>query len=269
MQARFEHLAGDRRGGVAAGAVFDEQHADDDARVQRRRERGEPGVGVARLRWRLTQPSAPDSAFGFAATSPELVRRRLQAVFSSAVPVLPATVDAGDRRRGARARAHHADHQATHGARHGGAHRRRAAPAAAAPEAKVGRGRCPPSATVAATVAICSGARQHLTLADRRRSDVEFALDLAGRRQRALGCARDARRVVEAEAFGRRHQARRAELHAERCEHRVAGHREGEFERAAAFLAVGVVQLDAVERGVGGVGEDRVRVGDVRAAARP
>ena len=43
--------------------------------------------------------------------------------------------------------------------------------------------------------------------------------------------ARDPGVVVEAEAFGRRHQARRAELHAERREHRVAGDREGELER--------------------------------------
>ena len=131
------------------------------------------------------------------------------------------------------------------------------------------RGRRPPSAIVAATIAICSGARQHLALADRRRADVQFALDL---RRPPAACSR--RRpatpgvVVEAEAFGRRHQARRAELDAERREHRVARHGEGELERAAAFLAVGVVQLDAVERRVGRVGEDVCGRGDVRPAAR-
>src|SRR5437764_982919 len=49
-------LPGEGRRGVAAGARFDEQHADRHARVQGRREGGEPGVGVA--------------AFGFAALAP-------------------------------------------------------------------------------------------------------------------------------------------------------------------------------------------------------
>ena len=58
------------------------------------------------------------------------------------------------------------------------------------------------------------------------------------------------------------HQPRGAELDAERGEHGVAGHREGQFERAAAVLAVGVAQLHAVERRVRRIGEDAVRAGD-------
>ena len=50
----------------------------------------------------------------------------------------------------------------------------------------------------------------------------------------------------------------------ERGEDRVAGHREGVFERAAAFLAVGVVQPDPVEGRVGRVGEHGLRVGHAR-----
>ena len=57
LQAGLEHFACDRRGGVAAGAVFDEQHADHDARVERGRERREPGVGVARFARGALQPS--------------------------------------------------------------------------------------------------------------------------------------------------------------------------------------------------------------------
>ena len=61
LQPGFEHLARDGRGGVAAGAVFDEQHADDDPRVQRRGEGGEPGVGVARFAVGADAARAPDS----------------------------------------------------------------------------------------------------------------------------------------------------------------------------------------------------------------
>ena len=62
--------------------------------------------------------------------------------------------------------------------------------------------------------------------------------------------------------FGRGDQARGPELDAERREHRVAGHREGQFQRAAAFLAFGVAELDAIEGRVGRVGEIGMAVGD-------
>ena len=101
--------------------------------------------------------------------------------------------------------------------------------------------------------------RQHLPLADRGRAHVQFALDRVGRRQRAFGGAGDSRILVEAELFGHRDEPRRAELDAERGEDRVARDREGEFQRAAAFLAVGVAQLHAVERRVGRVREGRAR----------
>src|ERR1700691_1360168 len=48
-QSRFEHFARDRCRGGAAGAVFDEEHADDDAGMQCGRERREPGVVIARF----------------------------------------------------------------------------------------------------------------------------------------------------------------------------------------------------------------------------
>ncbi len=88
--------------------------------------------------------------------------------------------------------------------------------------------------------------------------------DFAGRRERALGCPGDARGGVEAEPFGARHQPRGAELDPQRREHRVARHREGGFQRPAAFLAVGVAQLDPVEGRIGGVGEHRVGARQVR-----
>ena len=95
LQPRFEHLARDRRGGVAAGAVFDEQHADDDARLQRRREGGEPRVGVARFA--VGADAARRARFLGArirsdSASPE---EAVHSLFSSAVPVLPATVTPG------------------------------------------------------------------------------------------------------------------------------------------------------------------------------
>ena len=94
VQSGFEHLAGHGRGGGAAGAVFHEQHADDDPRVQRRGEGGEPGVGVARFARR-----PPGILPGPIPSSPIRPRSssevEVQAVFSSAVPVLPATTTPG------------------------------------------------------------------------------------------------------------------------------------------------------------------------------
>ena len=115
----------------------------------------------------------------------------LQALFSSAVPVLPATVTPGIaaevpvpsrttpiiRRRTVRATV---------------ARSRPATPPAASRRGrKVGGGRRPPSAIVAATVRHLQGAGQDLALADRGRADVQFALDLQAGGQRALGGAGD------------------------------------------------------------------------------
>jgi len=68
--------------------------------------------------------------------------------------------------------------------------------------------------------------------------------------------------VVEAVPFGHRHQPWRSQLDSERREHRVARHRERERQRAAAFLATRIAQLDPVERRVRRVGKCCVRIGD-------
>ena len=70
---------------------------------------------------------------------------------------------------------------------------------------------------------------------------------------------RDRRRRVEAVGLRRGEQARRAQPHAERHEHRVAGDRERVRQRAAAVLAVRVVQDGAVDRRRGRVREDGAR----------
>ena len=95
LQAGLEHFARDRRRGVAAGAVFDQQHADDDARMQR----GAKAANQASvLLASLSAPTQPLSSI------PERPIRRIRCfrsrarvhwVFSSAVPVLPATVTPG------------------------------------------------------------------------------------------------------------------------------------------------------------------------------
>src|ERR1019366_585253 len=97
---------------------------------------------------------------------------------------------------------------------------------------------------------------------DRGRADVELALYLRGWRQGAFHRPWNTGAVVEAVAFGRGHQPCRAELGAKGGEHGVAGHRERQFEGTAAFLVVGITQLHSVERRVGRVGEDTVRVGE-------
>jgi hypothetical protein len=106
-------------------------------------------------------------------------------------------------------------------------------------------------------------ARLHLSLADGSRSERQFASDLRGERERASRRSVDPRVGVKAEAFGHRDQTRGSQLGPERREDRVARGDERVFERPAAFLAVGVAQLHAVERGVGGVREDRARAGEV------
>ena len=269
MQARFEHFAGDGRRGGSAGAVFDEQHADDDARVKRRRERREPGVGVARF---VGRPLAACRARfrGARFASRPLPARGVQARLQFRGAGL-----AGDRRpRGSprRCRCRRARRRSSGGAPC--ARRRRSSPARprrrGAPGVNVGVGPAPAVGDRRRDGRHLERAGQHLTLADRRRADVEFALDLRGR---AAACSRRRPRSpvrwLKPKRSAVATRRARAELDAERREHRVAGHREGQFERAAAFLAVGVVQLDPVERGVGRVREDAVRVGDAAPASTP
>ena len=117
-----------------------------------------------------------------------------------------------------------------------------APPAPRVHPANVGAGRRPPSAIVGRHRRHLQRRRQDLALADRGRADLQFALDRVRRGQAALARPRHARVLVEAEVFGHRDQPRRAELDPERREDRVARDREGELQRAAAFLAVGVVQ---------------------------
>ena len=73
----------------------------------------------------------------------------------------------------------------------------------------VGLGRRPPSAIVAATIAICSGAGQNLALADRRRADVEFALDLEAGGSVLSAAPSMPGGWLKPNAFGHRDQPRR------------------------------------------------------------
>ncbi len=158
--ARVAPLRGLSRGDgccrFATGAVFDEHHAHRDARMQRRRESREPGVGVARLVSAPAQLRFSDFALrrcrrgGFAL-------RAAQALFSSAVPVLPATVTPGIAAEAPVPSRTTPIIRRAHGARD----RRRSSRACPAlggvAVQKLGCGRRPPSAIVAATVAISSG----------------------------------------------------------------------------------------------------------------
>ena len=78
-------------------------------------------------------------------------------------------------------------------------------------------------------------------------SSGERDLDRLGKGARGL--ARHGGRRVPAVAHGRAHDPLGADLHAERREHRVARVGEAVLERPAARLAVGVLQLDAVDHG--------------------
>ena len=105
---------------------------------------------------------------------------------------------------------------------------------------------------VAATVASSSGVDEHLALADRATSRRR------GRRRSprppgsSSGAApRGPRVLVEAEALGGLDEPLGAELGAQRGEDGVAGVREGLPQRAAAGLAVGVLELHALDRGRG------------------
>ena len=237
-QAGLEHFARDRRGGSAAGAVFDEQHARrrcaDAAPARTRRTRRRccslrfRALGSLRCSFRCCFP-------------PRFARRGRARALQFGRAGLAGDRHAGDRRGGAGAVAHDADHQTPHAC----ARRARSSRAGTGRVvvAQERRARPPPAVGDRRRDGRhLQRRRQHLALADRGRADVQFALDLRGGRQRALGRACDPRRVVEAERFGGRDQTRRAELDAERGEHRVARHGERQLERAAAFLAVGVVQ---------------------------
>ena len=222
QSAACEHLPRDRRGGLAARARADEHHRDGDLRRAGGGEGDEPRVGVLRV---LRAASA--------------VGR------SSAVPVLPATSTPGSaaavpvprarRRASCRAPA-----------------RRRARETARWRTTRSERtirgvGWTPRLAIVAPTAAICSG------VARSRSWPIAAAptasASLRSLREDARLGRRDARRLVEAEALRRGVACRlRAELRAERGEHRVARVREGLGERAAAGLVARVAQLDPRQR---------------------
>ena len=153
-QAGFQNLSGHGRGGVAPGPVFDEQHAHDQARVQRRREGREPGVGVGTVRFAAGTGFLRFGARGgFLGGALAGGAGALQ--FGGAG--LARHRHAGDRR--GRAGARRAPRRSSAAAR-SSPPRRGALPERAggwASARKVGWGRCPPSAIVAATVAICRG----------------------------------------------------------------------------------------------------------------
>ena len=73
MEAGLEHLPGDRRGRGAAGAVFDEQHADRDPRVQRRARRPRTRRRCCSLRFR--RPGSLRCASALARSLPRLAPR--------------------------------------------------------------------------------------------------------------------------------------------------------------------------------------------------
>src|SRR6201999_3700975 len=85
--------------------------------------------------------------------------------------------------------------------------------------------------------------RLHLALADRRRADRQIVADLVRRRDRRGRLAREDRVLVEAELLRGGDEVLRAQLRAERREDAVAGVRERAAQRAAARLAVGVLDL--------------------------
>ena len=114
--------------------------------------------------------------------------------------------------------------------------------------ASVSFGERPSSAIVAATFAICSAVAwtRPWPIADEptaRSSPISDACGIV--LSAAPGMSE---RVVEAEALGQVDQPHGAERRAERREDRVARDRERLRERAAAVLAVGVVELDAAQR---------------------
>ena len=167
---------------------------------------------------------------------------------SSAVPVLPATSTPGIAATHAGAATDDGEHEALHGARHlraRGAHGvGRAAMGGVVVERQVRP--APAQADGRSDRRHLQRRGLHAALADRRRADGQVVADLAGGRDGALGRPRDVRRCVEAEALGGGDEALRAELGAERREDRVARLGEGDDERAAAGLAVGVLELDAL-----------------------
>ncbi len=131
------------------------------------------------------------------------------------------------------------------------------------PLSSVGSGRFPSSAIVAAISDICSGvvSTRPWPIADEptaRSSPISSADGIVERAAPARPCV-----LVEAEALGGRDQPASAELGAQRREDAVAGVGEGGLQRAAAGLAVGVLDLDAFELGRGLVREGVAALGHV------
>src|SRR4051794_4647580 len=80
------------------------------------------------------------------------------------------------------------------------------------------------------------------------RADRQVVADLPGGGEGRARGAGQPRVLVEAELLGRLDEFLRAELRAQRGEDAVAGVREGDPQGAAAGLAVGVLDLDALDR---------------------
>ena len=241
VSAASRTCARDRRGRLAAGARADEHHRDRHARACRpaRRRR-------TRRRCRPRRPRAARSG-RLGSGSSWVVSR------SSAVPVLPATLTPGIAAP-RRSRPDDRAHEAADGAR------RRRSVVAARPRS--GSRPCGASAALLRRARRSSPRRGHLqrrrqhpALADRGRADGEVVADLlrlGHRRARGPASAGSALKpnfsAVATSRFG-------PQPGAERGEDRVAGVGEGVLQRAAARLAVGVLQLDALEHGRGLDGE--------------
>ena len=250
---------------ASAGAVFDEHHADHDPRMQRRGERGEPGVGVGGF------------AFGLRLAA---FLARFAGIPSSSLPRSMRRVSRRSSVRRCRSCRRPSPRESRRPSRSLRARRRSS-----------GAARCaPPTALVTCTPAVVAARAAGTSArprARRRRWSRPRSPSPAGRPGPAPGRSPWIRRrvppgsgwpagsvlsaapampgfVVEAEPFGGGHQTRRAELDPERGEHGVARHGEGQFQRAAAVLAVGVVQPHPVERGERRVREDGARSGDPR-----
>ena len=119
-----------------------------------------------------------------------------------------------------------------------------------APRESTGATRRPRRPMVAATVASSSGVASTLPwpIADEPTARSSPISSGAGIVERAAPTGPGI--LVEAEALGGLDEAAGADLGPQRREHRVAGFRERALERAAARLAVGVLELHALERGL-------------------
>src|SRR5439155_144192 len=91
---------------------------------------------------------------------------------------------------------------------------------------------------------------EHLALTDCGGAQRQLRADRLGGGNRARQRARDRGLLVEAITLGGAHEPARADLHAEWREHGVARLGEALRERASAELAVGVLEIDAVDHGL-------------------